>query len=176
MNELHIYEDMDRFEEIFGDLDFTMLHSGKKHLVFVYGTLMVGMRNHFRMETEGVRLITKNAATDGYFKMLSRRTSGGYLAPIVVPWEYAKVRSQIAGEVYEVSNEMLITLDRLEGHPVVYRRETKRIGYTLQDTHWASEDMWMYVYAEEISPNYNQTDGVETVRSDGQLMYTWVGA
>jgi len=144
MNEIDIYEDLDWFDEVFGDLDLTMLHSGEKHRVFVYGTLMTGMRNHFRMDNNGVRRITNISSTEhgfhftsaamttGAFEMRTRITGAGYPAPIVIT--EGEQENQIRGEVYEVSNQMLITLDRLEGHPEVYRRESVLVGYTLPES------------------------------------------
>ena len=180
MNELHIYEDLDRFDEVFGDLDLTMLYSGEKHRVFVYGTLMTGMHNHFRLNNTGVRLLTKLDGANGAFEMRTRITNAGYPAPVVIT--EGEQENQIRGEVYEVSNQMLITLDRLEGHPEVYRRETVRVGYTtLPGEQWASENMWMYIYVDEI-PNPESTEGIRIYRNDdvGQVsdnvVYQWVGA
>lgn len=174
MNELHIYEDLDRFDEVFGDLDLTMLYSGEKHRVFVYGTLMTGMHNHFRLDNTGVRLLTKIAGANGAFEMRTRITNAGYPAPVVIT--EGEQENQIRGEVYEVSNQMLITLDRLEGHPEVYRREAVRVGYTLPGEQWASESMWMYIYVDDI-PNPESTEGIRTYRNDhvGGVMYQWGG-
>lgn len=179
MNELHIYEDLDWFDDVFGDLDLTMLHSGEKHRVFVYGTLMTGMRNHFRLDSEGVKYLTKIAGTNGAFEMLTRITNAGYSAPIVIT--RGEQENQIRGEIYEVSNQMLITLDRLEGHPEVYRREMVRVGYTLPGDQWAHEDMWMYLYVDEL-PNPESTEGIDIHRNDDvgrisdNVVYQWVGA
>jgi gamma-glutamylcyclotransferase (GGCT)/AIG2-like uncharacterized protein YtfP len=180
MNGLHIYEDMDVFEDIFGDLDLTVLHSREKHEVFVYGTLMAGMRNHHRIESDEVKLISNSACTSPYesLHMSTRITQSGYPAPIVVVEEKLRdeewmpgdpgCAGQIQGEVYEVSNSILIYLDLLEGHPEVYRRELipiSTMGRTIIDT-------WMYLYTGEPT---NRSDHITRTTHIGGISYKWMG-
>jgi gamma-glutamylcyclotransferase (GGCT)/AIG2-like uncharacterized protein YtfP len=167
---------MDWFDDVFGDLDLTMLHSGEKHRVFVYGTLMTGMRNHFRLDSNGAKLINTLATTCGDFTMFTRTTSAGYNAPIVVPNRGQPAR-RIGGQIYEISNELLITLDRLEGHPYVYRRESVLVGYNPSEDEWASEYMWMYSYVGELS-DPPSTDGIlfHPVNEQQIILCRWVGA
>ena len=184
MNGLHIYEDMDVFEDIFGDLDLTMLHSREKHEVFVYGTLMAGMRNHHRMESDGVKLISNSAFTSPYesLHMSTRITQSGYPAPVVIKeldyyddeWMLGDPRynGQIHGEVYEVSNNILIHLDLLEGHPEVYRRELIPVSYTTRTSIGTTVDTWMYLYTGE---SMNSSDHIiRTTHFDG-ISYKWKG-
>lgn len=59
--------------------------------------------------------------------------------PGVVPGDAAEGKDgAVTGEVYEVSDETFRRLDRLEGHPRLYRRE-------LVETE-ANGPAWMYVY------------------------------
>ena len=78
--------------------------------VFVYGTLMDGERNHrvlARAEHLGA------ARTVARFTMFDL---GSY--PAIV----AGGRTAISGELYAVDAAALAKLDRLEGHPEIYRR------------------------------------------------------
>ena len=77
--------------------------------VFVYGTLKSGFGNHRLMEGRST-FITKDKIKG---KMVSL---GGF--PGVVPDDDRSV----VGEVYEVTDECLKALDRLEGHPSFYKR------------------------------------------------------
>lgn len=77
--------------------------------IFVYGTLLSGFGNHKRLlENKSTYLGT--AEIKG--KMFSM---GGF--PGVTEGE-----DDIHGEVYEVNDEVLKSLDRLEGHPNFYKR------------------------------------------------------
>ena len=78
--------------------------------VFVYGTLKRGFYNH-RILEHANRL--GNAVTCEKFTMFSL---GPY--PMVMP----KPKHKIKGEVYEVDDEILERLDRLEGYPDFYTR------------------------------------------------------
>lgn len=82
----------------------------RRHRIFVYGTLLAGEPNHqllARSELLGP------AQTKGEFVMLDL---GGFPGVIV------GTETKIVGEVYLVDDETLCHLDRLEGHPRVYRR------------------------------------------------------
>lgn len=80
------------------------------HRVFVYGTLRKGFGNH------GLLAAAKficNAVSLSKFKMIA---SG-------IPYVSKEPVSNIIGEVYEVTDDELSSLDRLEGHPNWYYRE-----------------------------------------------------
>lgn len=82
-----------------------------KHLVFVYGTLKRGGRNHYWL----------NGATF----VAQARTVANY--PLVINglpylFDVPGVGVRIKGEVFLVSNATLRSLDMLEGHPFFYRR------------------------------------------------------
>jgi gamma-glutamylaminecyclotransferase len=79
-------------------------------LVFVYGTLLVGETNH-RLLT-GAQLICE-ASTAPRFQL---HDLGAY------PGMVRRGKHAVAGEVYEVGEAMLASLDRLEDHPRFYRR------------------------------------------------------
>jgi len=78
--------------------------------IFVYGSLMKGMRNnHLLYDSDFIGEGKTNPEYDmidmGLFPAI---TFGGSL--------------QIKGEVYQVENWILKAIDRLEGHPFFYKR------------------------------------------------------
>lgn len=87
-----------------------------EHLVFVYGTLKRGFGNHKFLEHS--RFIGDARTCPALFMV-----DGG--VPFVMI-EGGPLR-QIAGEVYAVDKPTLRRLDRLEGHPHMYRRETVEV-------------------------------------------------
>ncbi len=176
MNGLHIYEDMDEFDEVFGDLDLTMLHAGEVHKVFVYGTLLPGMRNHRRLERPGVRKLSQYAQTDpnsNDWRLASRETQGGYGAPVLMPGLPHFAKGIVQGQVFEVSNEILMDLDRFEGHPDYYRREEHFVIYTTPRQKQVHEMVWMYVYQRDDATG---DEGVSRTNIDTIAdLYKWIG-
>ena len=88
-------------------------------LLFVYGTLLKGQRNHIRMLDVKAKLVGAGV-TAKKFKMTENAG---------IPYVSKKKEvSQISGEVYEVKKgEAIRYLDRFEGHPRFYRRERTTI-------------------------------------------------
>ncbi len=84
------------------------------HLLFVYGTLKQGFRNHDVLQ--GARLLAPEASIEG-LRMYQAR-SYPYAAPANRAW-------RIFGEIYAVSDEVLDDLDILEGHPEHYQRKRR---------------------------------------------------
>ena len=82
----------------------------EKQLVFVYGTLRRGEENH-RMIVGNT--ILGNTLTDERYTMYDL---GEYPAVI------QNGKSAIIGEVYDISTDLLATLDKLEECPDYYRR------------------------------------------------------
>lgn len=81
-------------------------------LVFCYGSLRKGFGNHGLL-VDGKAIYKGDAFTDGHYTMLHL---GGF--PGIVP----KGNTSIYGELYEVDDRLLKSLDRLEGHPTFYHR------------------------------------------------------
>ena len=79
--------------------------------VFVYGTLLSGEPNHHLLHGQP---LVGEARTEARFDLVSL---GGF--PAMVPGGEVAVR----GEVYDVDEETLADLDRLEGYPGFYTRE-----------------------------------------------------
>jgi len=84
-------------------------------LLFVYGTLLSGERNHpllAKAEPRGA------ACTAAAFDLVD---CGGF--PAIVPGG----STAIVGEVYAVDDPALAAIDRLEDHPHFYRRTVIRL-------------------------------------------------
>jgi gamma-glutamylaminecyclotransferase len=78
--------------------------------IFTYGTLLAGEPNHRILR--GSRCIGP-ARTPPRFKLVDLGSFPGMLA---------EGNTAILGELYEVDDDVLGALDRLEGHPHLYRR------------------------------------------------------
>ena len=99
------------------------------HAVFVYGTLMRGERAaHLMAEGEfvGEYVLSGYALYD----------LGRY------PGILAKAGSEVAGEVYYVSDEMLAAMDEYEDEGTLYHR--RKVNVTGSGE---SLSVWVYVYA-----------------------------
>jgi len=95
--------------------------------LFVYGTLMRGMPNNWRLK--GGRFV-RTATTRPEWAMYARLNGW---CPEVIEGEDA-----IRGELYEVPAYVLARLDRNEGHPTVYFRSVERLS--------DGRDVEMYVF------------------------------
>lgn len=100
--------------------------------VFVYGTLLAGEWNHHRLK-DSPRVEEATTLPEFHFACL------GFFPALL-----AQGATAVKGEVYEVDDEVLASLDRLEGHPHFYRRTTIKLAdnaepafaYVLNDTAW----------------------------------------
>lgn len=99
-----------------------------------YGTLKAGHGNHRLLE---------DAVTRAYPARVGGFTLYGHGIPYAVP---ARSTSDVHVEVFHLSDPdgaVLARLDRLEGHPVHYRRTRVRAV----DVRGEVEEVWMYVRA-----------------------------
>ncbi len=78
--------------------------------IFAYGSLMSGERNHRLLV--GARLVGE-ARTGPAYSLFDL----GAFPGLVAGGTHA-----VVGEVYDVDGDALAALDRLEGHPTLYRR------------------------------------------------------
>lgn len=102
------------------------------HKVFVYGTLKAGKRNHPLLA--GRAFFCGNTTIAG-----SLHDLGPYPA-------LKKGKDVVFGEVYFVGDRTLADLDKLECHPILYKREEVT---SLCNDHKA----WVYFYEPELPPN-----------------------
>jgi gamma-glutamylcyclotransferase (GGCT)/AIG2-like uncharacterized protein YtfP len=134
--------------------------------VFVYGTLRKGFSNHERF--------LNNSKCLGTYKTSQKYImhSGGSIpfvskAPKKVPndlSDFISMRSKfckVLGEVYEVDDDTLLSLDRLEGHPTWYRREEIPIeGFG---------KAWMYIMPKDSK----DTSNLNLIRPTPEKVYDW---
>lgn len=102
----------------------------KKHKVFVYGSLMNGGGNHPRLASAD---FLGKFKTKGIFQMIS-------LGAFPAVWQGVGKHSllPIRGELYEVGERTLNSLDSLESNGRFYQRE-------LIDLEGFDEKAWMYI-------------------------------
>jgi gamma-glutamylaminecyclotransferase len=116
------------------------------HRVFVYGSLKRGRYNNDLLRES--RFIGERNTHDETWIM---RSLGGF--PGVVKEHHGALSASICGELYEVDDNTLARLDRLEGNGHFYNRELVR----LRDE---SEPAWMYVlinhhsFGRDMQPLY----------------------
>jgi gamma-glutamylcyclotransferase (GGCT)/AIG2-like uncharacterized protein YtfP len=169
MRETDTYEDLDELDDIFGDLNMTMLHSGEKHLVFVYGTLMNGMRNHDRLVRNKAQLVNENAYVIGNLSMKCK-TMGDFTAPIVMQEPDHITARGVIGELYEISDQLLHALDAFEGHPDVYER--KKVCVETKDK---TEEAWMYYFVAAVPSDVSEENITVLSNTSGRYHYKWRG-
>lgn len=83
--------------------------------VFVYGTLKNGHGNHRLLARSGSKYLGR-CFIEGRYKMLSLGGFPGIVSSGQVPM------NRVVGEVYQVDEDTLQSLDWLEGHPKFYER------------------------------------------------------
>ena len=109
--------------------------------IFVYGTLMSGCKNNWIMKQIGGKFI-RFAATRNEFTLLDLGAFPGIVE---------RGENEVQGELWEISDDNLFYLDRLEFTPYMY----KRVEITLDDDD--KVETYVYVY---------DTDGEEIESGD----------
>lgn len=97
--------------------------------IFVYGTLKKGYHNHRLLEG----LKGEPAKAPGI------NLHRGFHFPYA-----CKGPGTAIGELYEVSEEVLASIDKLEGHPYFYERVKTKV----YDANFKSHDAWIYLYSK----------------------------
>lgn len=132
---------MDRRQEVFILSHGASLESPERFLVFVYGSLMKGYRNHRLLEAGNARYFGR-AATSPRYTLVDLMSFPGLLEV---------GRTRVRGEIYEVDTPTLASLDRLEDHPRFYRRKHVRLAQCsrqLRCEPWGAE-VWAYFLSVE---------------------------
>nr|XP_002124027.1 putative gamma-glutamylcyclotransferase CG2811 [Ciona intestinalis] len=91
------------------------------HLVYVYGTLKTGFPNHYLISDpeNGIANFLYEASTVEKFALV---VGSPFHVPFLLQNTNHGKGNVITGELYEVDDEMLKTLDKLENHPTLYLR------------------------------------------------------
>ncbi|RUS74454.1 hypothetical protein EGW08_017792 [Elysia chlorotica] len=103
---------------------------GGKHIVFVYGTLKTGLRNHEVMTNphEGLAKFLGSGETVLRYPMVVNEE---FHVPFLLHREGEG--EHIEGELYQVDDAKLSSLDHLEGHPHFYQRLVTRVKTSGKD-------------------------------------------
>lgn len=110
------------------------------HLIFVYGTLKKGRTNHFFLE-----------GCD--FKGTYFTTNDVTLVHCALPFLVKRKGQGCKGEVYEIDDSILRSIDYLEQHPNFYRRE--HIWVTQEDT-GEQIKAWAYIHPDIFQGDFNR--------------------
>jgi len=125
-----------------GDSQATVDRQEKKHLVAVYGTLKVGKSNNIYLR-DSVYMGTAKTKDPMRMCVIS--------LPYMIRGSHDEGKNVML-DVYYVDDTTLAALDRLEGHPVYYRRE--KIALTPDQSMFNSDfDAWVYMVGEEYDNN-----------------------
>lgn len=118
--------------------------------VAVYGTLKAGYNNHRVLGNEAKLLGT------GYTNKLYDMKDSGF--PVLLPNEKGK---EVLVEVYEVPEEQLKALDRLEGVPRMYTREKTDVTFMLEQDSEELKDVFIYEGTPQFQkyPDYVSKEG-----------------
>ena len=116
------------------------------HFLATYGTLRKGFSNNYLL---GDALYIGRGLTQAHYQMKVNR---------ILPFVNKTPDVQIVVDVYEVSEHLLLThLDRLENHPVWYKRELIEVEVVITNEMATTEPLmaWLYFCDEgnEIVPS-----------------------
>lgn len=125
-----------------GDSQVSVDRQEKKHLVAVYGTLKIGKSNNVFLD-------------DSIYMGTARTKDTMRLCVISLPYLLRGSSDEgknVLLELYYVDDTTLQALDRLEGHPIYYRRE--KIKLIPEDSVFNGEvEAWVYTVGEEYDNN-----------------------
>lgn len=137
--------------------------NSNRHLVFTYGSLKSGFGNHSCIEGDNTTLLGEGRTQDTSFLMASYR-----VYPAVKRFVSDEAFA-IAGELYEVDDEVLECLDMLESNGRFYQRELVNIVLDDEDMENPVVQAWMYLSLLALPKNW---DGIEQTEDD---VLFWVG-
>lgn len=109
----------------------------KNNLVAVYGTLKIGKGNHSLLSSS---IYMGTARTKDLMRLCV------VSLPYLVRGESEEGKNVLV-ELYYVDDSTLASLDRLEGHPVYYKRE--KMKFTPEESIFSNEvEAWVYMVDE----------------------------
>ena len=114
----------------------------RPHRVFVYGSLLAGLGNHRVLAQHAARKVATGTTVAARFAM---HDMGAF------PGCVEAGSTAIRGEVYDVNDAGMASLDQLEGYPTFYDR--KRVAIRLADG--TTTFAWMYLLADAYAERRN---------------------
>ena len=131
--------------------------------VFVYGSLLARLHNAHHLRTS---LLLRPGARTKASEYVLVDSCEGYPFAIHASKVPERPKSMLSGEVYEVSQGVLATLDELEGNPTFYCREQVELE---------GEDgtAWMYLLADEAWVDAIRSDADGSIYRDVEPLGDW---
>lgn len=117
-----------------------MSGDAREHVVFVYGTLMRGLRNWGLMD--GARFLGEAVTADATFRLVDLRER-----PFRCPGVLTGGDAAIRGELFAIDDAILTRLDALENIPTFYTRE--RAECVVLESN-ATHTAYIYILADPI--------------------------
>ena len=108
-----------------------------KYLVFVYGTLMSNYSNSSLLKYS--KKIGRGSTIENFTMYCS-------VIPFVVECPSDETGYKIKGELYEVDEDTLKRLDKLEHHPSFYERKLVRVIIDENSFYATHHSAWMYFF------------------------------
>lgn len=88
--------------------------------IFVYGTLKKGQSNHFYLDDYGSQFLGEGTLYNHKITEVP-----GVNFPFIL--DESCPGCKVEGEIYAVDPEILNKIDKLEGHPIFYNRQQKKV-------------------------------------------------
>lgn len=142
------------------------------HLVFVYGSLKRGFHNH-RALTDYKPVMMGSALTAESY-LLVRGAAFPYLinpAHLSTKTDCDDLLGRVAGELYEVDDDGLARLDRLESHPEFYRRE--KVVIESAEYVGTRTEAWVYFLVLQPGATLDSTDRAYAAKPDARGVVAW---
>lgn len=130
-------------------------------LIFAYGTLRLNGSNHYLLGSS--QHVGMFYTKEKYILIKLAKQNFPYLIPASFLPEKAHLATNVIGDLFSVSDEVLVELDSLEGHPHFYMRQFIDIDH-IEDNSVFQSKVQCYVLNENI---FNGFDKSQIVVLDG---------
>lgn len=139
-----------------------------KELMFAYGTLKRGYRNHYRLLGDEAKFVGTATSVDKF-----QMYAWGF--PLLIDAAETWDGAPVSGEIFEVPRDLLRRCDQLEGHPIMYRREKREFNMIKWHNGWyadkaPSKEAWVYIYQH---PERFADDKRDQITPNGEGVLEW---
>lgn len=114
----------------------------RPHRVFVYGSLLAGLGNHRVLTGHDARMVAHGTTAAARFTMFDLGSFPGCVE---------SGSTAVRGEVYDINDAGMASLDQLEGYPTFYDRA--RVAIRLADG--TTTFAWVYLLADAYAERRN---------------------